>query len=152
MAFQEQIPGNHCWGCGPRNEYGLNIKSHWDSEDDRQSVCLFEPRPFHMAGPRDVLNGGIIAAVLDCHCVCTAIAAAYRAEGRPIGSEPIIWYVTGTLQVRYLSPVRLPGPVVARARVEDVGERKTTLSCSLVADDTECARGEVIAVRVPALD
>lgn len=28
-AFQDQIPNNHCFGCGPENASGLQIKSHW---------------------------------------------------------------------------------------------------------------------------
>ena len=33
LAFQEQIGGNHCWGCGALNENGLQLKSYWDGED-----------------------------------------------------------------------------------------------------------------------
>jgi hypothetical protein len=29
---------------------------------------------------KNVVNGGIIATVIDCHCVCTAITAAYRCS------------------------------------------------------------------------
>ncbi len=145
-AFQEQLRGNHCWGCGTLNELGLQIKSYWSGEE---AICAWDPKPYHSAGPKHVLNGGIIATVIDCHCVCTAIAAAYRAEGRKIGMEPSIWYATGSLHVTYLRPTPTNNPVLLRARIEEMKERKTILSCSLFANGEECVRGDVVAVRVP---
>src|SRR5215471_20575260 len=85
-AIQDDIGiDNLCYGCGPENPEGLKIKSYWDGDE---TVCTFMPRPSFMAGPRHVLNGGIIATVIDCHCICTAVAAVYKSEGRPIGSDP----------------------------------------------------------------
>jgi len=146
LAFQEQLSGNHCWGCGSLNAYGLQIKSHWSGHE---AVCTWDPKPYHTAGPKHVLNGGIIATVIDCHCICTAIAAAYRAEGRKIGMEPTIWYATGSLQVTYRRPTPADRPVLLRARIEESKQRKTVLTCALFAGGEECARAEVVAVRVP---
>ncbi|MDP6064450.1 MAG: PaaI family thioesterase, partial [SAR202 cluster bacterium] len=81
-AFQELIQGNHCFGCGSLNEHDLQIRSYWNGE---KTVCNWMPREYHMAGPTHVLNGGIIATLIDCHVICTAIAAVYRNEGREIG-------------------------------------------------------------------
>ncbi len=97
-AFQDQIVGNHCWGCSPDNEVGLQIKSFWSGDE---SVCTWEASAHHAAGPPLILNGGIIATIIDCHCICTAIAAAHKAEGRPIGSDPQIWYATVALNISY---------------------------------------------------
>jgi acyl-coenzyme A thioesterase PaaI-like protein len=145
-AFQEIIPDNYCWGCGSLNEHGLHVQSHWSEEG---SVCTWQPQPWHAAGPQHILNGGIIATIIDCHCVCTAIAAAYRAEGREPDSEPSIWYATASLQVTYQRPTPLDGPVRLTARIVEATTRKTRLTCTLVARGEECARGEVVAVRVP---
>jgi acyl-coenzyme A thioesterase PaaI-like protein len=147
QAFQDNIPGNYCWGCGNINEHGLQIKSYWS---DDEAVCTWQPKPYHAAGPTHVLNGGIIATVIDCHSVCTAIAAAYRAEGREIGTEPLIWYVTKSLQVTYLRPTPLDQPITLRARIKETNEKVTILTCSLFekGKGEECARGEVVAVRV----
>lgn len=145
QAFQDQIPDNFCYGCGPGNPQGLHLKSFWEGE---QSVATFSPQPFHAAGPRHVLNGGIIATILDCHCICTAIAEAYRREGRVIGSEPLIWYATASLQIDYLRPAPISQPVTMQARIVDAGPKKTRLSCVLLAGTQECARAEVLAVRV----
>jgi acyl-coenzyme A thioesterase PaaI-like protein len=145
LAFQDQIPDNFCYGCGPGNPQGLHLKSYWDGE---QSVATFQPQPIHAAGPRHVLNGGIIATIIDCHCICTAIADAYRREKRALGSEPPIWYATASLRVDYLRPTPIGQPVTMQARIIDAGPKKTSLSCVLLAGDEECAKAEVLAVRV----
>ncbi|WP_018467755.1 PaaI family thioesterase [Calidithermus timidus] len=146
ISFQDAMGGNHCWGCGKDNPKGLQIKSYWEGEE---AVCTFHPRPEHMAGPTHILNGGIIATVLDCHTVCTAMAALYRAEGREIGEGPVIWCATARLDVTYLRPTPIDRPVHLRARVEEIAGRKVRLSCTLYSGGLECARAEVLAVRVP---
>ncbi|MGH7726527.1 MAG: PaaI family thioesterase [Candidatus Eiseniibacteriota bacterium] len=113
-------------------------------------MSTFEPRASHCAGPPQYLNGGILAAILDCHCVCTATAAAYRAERRPIGSDPHIWYVTAKLEVSYLRPTPIAKPVELVATIAEFGPKQTVLSCSAMSGGVECARAEVTAVRVPA--
>ena len=145
--FQDEILENHCWGCSPVNEHGLQIKSHWSGDE---AVCTWRPKEYHRAGPAHVLNGGIIASIIDCHCVCAAIAAAYRAEGRPIHSDPPLFYATASLQITYLKPTPIDGPVELRAKVKEMTDRKTVLDCSLTAAGEERARGEVVVVRVPA--
>jgi len=126
----------------------LQIKSYWSGDE---AVCTWQPKPYHAAGPMHVVNGGIIATIIDCHCVCTAIAAAYRAEDREIGTEPPIWYVTRSLQVTYLRPTPIDQPLVLRARIQEMNERTTLLTCSLFGKGEECARGKVVAVRVPSV-
>ena len=145
-AIQDRIPHNHCWGCGTLNPRGLHIKSYAEGDE---TVCRFQPSPEHMAGPTHVLNGGIIAAVLDCHCVCTAIADSYRAAGRELGSEPLLWSVTASLRVDYLAPTPLAEPLELRARVREVRGRRRVIACTLRSAGRECARAEVTAVEVP---
>jgi acyl-coenzyme A thioesterase PaaI-like protein len=145
LPFQDQIPNNDCWGCGPHNEHGLHVKSTWEANE---AVCIFQPSPWHRAGPPTILNGGIIATIIDCHCVCTAIAAMYNAEGGPIGSDPAIWCATASLQITYLRPTPIEGPVQLRARVTELSERKAILTCSLLSADEQRAHAEVVAVRV----
>lgn len=146
IAIQDQIGGNHCWGCGPLNPAGLQIKSFWDGE---QAVCTFHPQPAHMAGPTHVVNGGIIATVLDCHSVCTAIAAAADDEGGSPADFPDLWYATASLHVDYLRPTPIDQALTLRARVIAVDGRRTTVAATLHAGAQECARAEVVAVRVP---
>ncbi len=146
-AIQDVIPHNHCFGCGPLNAHGLGIKSYADGD---AAVCTFQPSPHHMAGPTHVLNGGIIATIIDCHCVLTAIADAYRAAGRELGSEPRIWCVTAALKVDYLAPTPIAASVELRARVREAVGRKRIVECTLRSGGQAKARAEVVAVEVPS--
>ncbi len=145
-AFQDQIVGNHCWGCGSLNMWGLAIKSYWDGEE---SVCEWEPRDRFMSGPSGVLNGGIIATLVDCHSICTAIAARYRLEGREIGSGESVKYATGSLNVRYLAPTPINQTVSLRATIVEATDRKTVVNSTVSSGGQERAIGEVVGVRVP---
>lgn len=149
MAIQDFMEKNRCWGCGSGNEHGLHLKSYFSGDE---SVCTWEPREYHMAGPKHFLNGGIIATIIDCHSICTAIADAYRREGRELNTEPFIWYVTASLKVDYLRPTPISESVTLRARVKEIKGRKTVVHCSLFSEDQECVRAEVVAVRVTTND
>lgn len=145
-AFQDEMSGNRCWGCGNANDNGLQIKSYWSGDE---AVCSWQPKAYHNAGPPHVLNGGIIATLMDCHCGWTAIAAAYRKEGREMNTQPSIWYATASLNVKYLRPTPMDKDVVLRAQIKEATEKKAIVTCSLFAKGQECAVGEVVAVRVP---
>jgi acyl-coenzyme A thioesterase PaaI-like protein len=145
QAIQDAIPNNHCWGCGTLNPRGLGIKSYLEGD---AAVCRFEPSPDHMAGPTHVVNGGIIAAVIDCHAICTAIADAYRAAARELGSEPLLWCVTASLKIDYLAPTPIFAPMEVRARVRETRGRKRIVECTVTSGGRECARAEVLAVEV----
>ncbi len=146
-AIQDLLPGNHCWGCGSDNPHGLRIKSYLEGDD---TVCRFQPSPQHMAGPTHVVYGGIIASVIDCHSVITAIADLHRVEGREVGSAPPLWAVTASLKIDYLAPVPIDQPMELRARVRETRGRKRIVDCTLSSGGTICARAEVVAVTVSA--
>jgi len=146
-AFQDYYPDqlSYCYGCGRLNEHGLHVQSRWDGEE---AVCTFRPWPYHIAIPGYVY-GGLIASLIDCHCTGTAAAASYRAEGRAMGTEPALRFVTASLHVDYLKPTPLGVPLEVRAAVKEIKGRKVVLSAVLSADGDLCARGEVVAVRMP---
>jgi acyl-coenzyme A thioesterase PaaI-like protein len=146
IAIQDLIPHNHCWGCGTLNPRGLHIKSLVEGDE---SVCTFMPSPDHMAGPTSVLYGGIIAAVIDCHSVCTAIADVYRAAGQPIGSEPLRWCVTASLKLDFLAPTPIDQPMELRSRIRETKGRKRVVECTVRSGGREVVRAEVVAVEVP---
>ncbi len=100
--------------------------------------------------PPDVVNGGILASVIDCHSVCTAIADAYRREGREVGEGPKIWYATGSLQVNYRKPTPVAGPFTVRSKIVEASGKKTSLTVQLFGFDGEMTcDGSVLAVCVP---
>lgn len=149
-AFQDQMGPNFCFGCGPDNPDGLQIKSYWAADLEGQvSVCWYRPRPEQAAGPRHVLNGGIVATLIDCHSICTAAAHAYWAEERSIGSEPGLWYVTGALEIKYLRPTPLTSSVELRATIKRAQDKRTEVECALATDGKERATATVTAIRVP---
>ncbi|HAG56335.1 MAG TPA: PaaI family thioesterase [Dehalococcoidia bacterium] len=145
--FQDGLHGNHCFGCGAWNDKGLRIKSFWDGDE---SVCVFEPEPHHAAMPPDVMNGGTIATVIDCHSVCSAMADAYRTEGREVGEGNKIWYATASLTVNYRKPTPIDGPVTARARLIEKGSRKTLFAVDLFSHKgVLTCDATVLSLRVP---
>ena len=146
-AFQDHYPDalSHCYGCGRLNEHGLHIKSYWDGEE---SVCVFQPRPYHTATPGFVY-GGLIAALVDCHGTGTAAAAAYRAAGREMDTQPFFRFVTASLHVDYLRPTPIDGTLELRGRVKEIKDRKVVVAIELSARGAVCVRGEVVAVQIP---
>jgi len=146
-AFQDYYPDDysHCYGCGRLNKKGLQIKSYWDGEE---SVCRFQPSPYHLALPGYVY-GGLIASLIDCHATGTASAAKYRAENRKIGTEPALRFVTASLHVDYLAPTPIDATLELRGRVRSINDRKVIVSVTLSADGRHCATGEVVTVLMP---
>jgi acyl-coenzyme A thioesterase PaaI-like protein len=146
-AFQDYYPDelSYCYGCGRLNEHGLQIKTCWDGDE---AVTRFQPRPYHIAIPGYVY-GGLIASLIDCHATGTAAAAAYRAEGRAMDSEPPLRFVTASLHVDYLRPTPLGVPLEVRGRVKEIKGRKVVVEATLSAEGQVCAWGEVVAVQMP---
>lgn len=146
-SFQDLYPEEtqYCYGCGTRNAHGHQIKSYWDGDE---TICRFEPKPYHTAFPGYVY-GGLIASLIDCHGTGTAAATAYRAEGREMGTDPPLRFVTASLSVEYRKPTPLGVTLTLRGRARPIEGRAVTVDVSLSAEDVECARGEVVAVRMP---
>ena len=146
---QDGLFGNSCFGCGAWNQHGLRIKSRWSGD---VSICEFKPEAHHAAMPHDIVNGGIIAAVIDCHSVCTAIADAYRRAGRHPGDgqRPLLWYATASLKIAYRKPTSLAGPFRVEARVTSVRGRGTSVEARLIdCRGEETCVAEVLAVETP---
>ena len=145
-AIQDEVVGNYCRGCGANNPMGLQLKSYWDGE---VAAGQWSPGDEHAAGPRHFLNGGIIATLLDCHSICTAVASAYQREHRDVGTDPEIWFATASMTVDYLRPTPIDSTVQLSARVVSHDDRSTTVECVLEAAQKERARASIVAVRVP---
>jgi len=146
-SFQDYYPENVavCYGCGRLNEHGLQIKSHWEGDE---AVCTFYPKPYHTA-IAGYVYGGLIASLIDCHSTGTAAAAAYRAEGRAMDTDPPKRFLTGSLHVDYLRPTPLEGPLELRSQVKEIKGRKVVVSTTLSVRGEVCARGEVVAIQMP---
>jgi acyl-coenzyme A thioesterase PaaI-like protein len=145
VAFQDQGSVHHCHGCGAANEKGLQLKSYWDGDE---AIATWRALAHHCGGTRENLNGGIIASLIDCHSLNLAIAHAYRAAGRAIGTAPRIGYVTANLNISYLKPTPINEPIQLRARIARLEGRKAWVTCALSAAGEIRATGEVLGVRV----
>jgi acyl-coenzyme A thioesterase PaaI-like protein len=146
-SISSQMRDNFCWGCGADNHDGLRLETSW--ADDDSTVARWTPDAIHAAGPRHVVNGGILATLIDCHGVLTAVADAHRRDDREIGSEPQIWYATTSITVDYLRPTPLGPELTLRAHVTSIDGARTSVACSLEAEGKERARGVVETIRVP---
>ncbi|HUI38970.1 MAG TPA: PaaI family thioesterase [Thermoplasmata archaeon] len=146
-VFQDHYPDElaQCYGCGRLNKHGLHLRSAWEGEE---SAARFVPRPYHMAVPGFV-NGGLLASLIDCHGTGTAAAAAYRAEGREMGTAPTHRFVTASLKVDYLRPTPLGPELVIRGRVRSLAGRKAVIDATIAAAGIVTVRGEVVAVELP---
>lgn len=135
---------NVCFGCGTENPEGLHIHSYWDGEE---SICQWSSEPRYQ-GWEGLMNGGILATLIDCHCMGTAMAAAYRREGRSLDSQPEYRYATARITVNYLKPTPNDRPITLRAQVVELKGRKAQLTCQAYVDEVKTADAEVIGVRV----
>lgn len=142
--IQDHMPGNVCFGCGTSNPDGLQIKTEQIGDE---FVCIWESETkYH--GWQNVINGGILATLIDCHTMGSALADAYNRENRPWGSDPVYRYATGTITVRYLAPTLNDQPIELRARITGSSDRKTKVHCDVYSNGTVTAEADVVAIRV----
>jgi acyl-coenzyme A thioesterase PaaI-like protein len=122
----------------------MQIKSHWDRQTS-EAVCTYTPRANQIGVPGFVY-GGLIASLIDCHCIGTAFAAWEAEKGVQDTDRR---FVTAALHVDYLRPTPLGVQLELRARPTEIGARKVVVAATLSANGEVCARGEVVAVRIP---
>lgn len=147
-AIQEYYDAHyaHCYGCGPANASGLQIRSYVEGDE---VVMRYTLDPAMTGGVPDHAWGGILAAILDCHAAGAACAFKYHAEGGLIGDGGALpRFVTGTFTVVYRAPTPVGVELVARARPLAIADRKVTIAVELSANDVVCVTGEMIAIQL----
>lgn len=142
----QDIQKTNCYGCGSLNEQGLQIKSYLEGDE---CVCDWTPEPYHVAGP-DIVYGGIIASVIDCHSANAAIALAHKERGLETGADPTLSYLTKTLNIEFLRPTPIGLPLQLRARAVKFQGRGAQIACDLYCNGELCARGDSLFVRPKA--
>lgn len=147
IAFQDCYSDDyaHCFGCGRLNEHGLQIKSHWEGDE---GVCRILPRPHYTGGKKDILYGGLIASLMDCHGAATAAAAKVREQGVEIKEGEMPRFVTASLKVEYLAPTPVGTELELRARVRELSGRKAFVDVDLLAENKVCAKGECLFIQL----
>lgn len=141
QSLQETYaPNNACFGCGPANPDGLHVRSFAKGDE---VVAEWQAEKKYEAFP-GVLNGGIIGALLDCHCNWTA---AYYLMKRAGDSRPPCT-VTAEYAIKLLRPTRTKEPVHLAARVSEISDDRATIEGTLSAGGKVCGtcRGVFVAV------
>ena len=125
---QTYAPRSICFGCGPANPDGLQLNSFVEGEE---LVAEWRPEKKYEAFV-DVVNGGILGALLDCHCNWTA---AYHLM-RQAGDEKLPSTVTAEYTVTFLAPTPATQLLHLRAHVVDLGKRSARIEGHLAAEGT----------------
>lgn len=127
-AQDRYAPNGICFGCGPANEDGLQIKSHWEEDegeakkdvesvhDGKVFVMRFAPEEHHQAFP-GVINGGILGTLLDCHSNWCAAVGLMEHHGW----ERASCTVTADFHVKLRAPTPAGTELTVRAWCESIG-------------------------------
>lgn len=141
QSLQDQYaPASRCFGCGPANDKGLRIKSRVEGDE---VVAEFTPEEHHEAFP-NMLNGGIIGALLDCHSNWSAAHYLMKKHGQ----EKPPCTVTADFHVKLRRPTPLER-VFLRARIVESTEDRCVVEATLEAGGkvTATCRGTFVAVK-----
>jgi len=142
LSLQERFaPEGQCFGCGPRNDRGLRIRSF--DQDDGTVVAEWQPRPEHEAFDGFV-NGGILGTLIDCHSNWTGIAALLRRSG----SDEAPSTVTSELSIRYRRPTPSDRPIRLVGRAVEVDDRRVVVETTVESGDVVTATGRATFVVV----
>jgi acyl-coenzyme A thioesterase PaaI-like protein len=143
-------PHSICFGCGPANPKGLQIKSHWEGDPAKvgegggRFVMEYTPQPHHQAFP-GVVNGGILGTLLDCHsnwCAATGLMHKW-------GWDAPQCTVTADFHVRLKRPTPAGKSLRLEARIESISEDRATIHCDVHCDGkvTATCDGTFVAVK-----
>ena len=135
-------PNSICFGCGPKNDHGLRLKSYPEGES---LLAEWTPKPYHAAFS-DFASGGIISVLLDCHGNWTAAYTLMKTRGlsRPPGT------VTAEYKVTFLRPTPISKAWRLRGRPTKVEGSRVGVSGELEVDGTVTATMEGLFVAVKA--
>ena len=134
-------PDGICFGCGPKNEKGLRIKSIAKGDE---VVATWHASKHHEAF-EGMLSGGITGTLLDCHSNWTAAYHLMRRAGTP--TPPVT--VTAEYSVKLLRPTPTSGPIELSARPVEISDDRAVVEAELRAGGKVCAtcRGTFVAVK-----
>jgi len=143
-SLQERYaPNTWCFGCGPANEKGLRIRSFPVAEDSDEVVVDWTPEPHHEAFA-NVLNGGIVGTLMDCHSNWAAMWHLMRRDHL----EEAPCCVTADFHVKLRRPTPTGGPLHLAARAVESKGKKVVVEAELSHDGvvTATCRGTFVSV------
>jgi acyl-coenzyme A thioesterase PaaI-like protein len=140
-ALQDRYaPNGACFGCGPRNEKGLRVKSHVRGDE---VVATWRAEKLHEAYD-GALSGGVIGTLMDCHSNWTA---AYHLM-KQAGAEAPPCTVTAEYRIKLKRPTPTDHDIEIAARVVDISGDRATVEAELRAGGKVCATSSGMFVAV----
>jgi acyl-coenzyme A thioesterase PaaI-like protein len=137
---EEYAPNSICFGCGPSNKEGLQIKSY-RTEDGLEME--FECEEKHQAFP-GVINGGLIGSLIDCHGNWTAAIAIMDKNG----FDAPQCTVTAQYEVKLKRPTPFGSKPIVFERVLGLQNDRAEVIIELKAEGKTCATGRGLFVAV----
>ena len=133
-------PNAICFGCGPKNSEGLQIKSRVEGEF---VVADWTPEPYHTSFAGYV-SGGIISILLDCHGNITAGYSLMKSKGleNPPGT------VTSELSIKYLKPTPIGKTLRLKAHCMKIEGSKVYIEGGLGVEGVETVEMKGVYVSV----
>lgn len=145
MSLQEYFaPHSICFGCGPANKTGLQIRSFvLEKATDAALIATWHAKPEHQAFP-GIVNGGIIGALLDCHSNWTA--CWHLMNINKLETPPCT--VTAWFNVTLKRPTPSDALLELIARPVEVSEHKVRVQATLSANQKLSATCEGLFIAV----
>ncbi|OLS23815.1 MAG: hypothetical protein HeimC3_22870 [Candidatus Heimdallarchaeota archaeon LC_3] len=119
-------PEGTCFGCGPKNEKGLQIKSFWEEDE---FVLRFTPSSEHQAFP-GTINGGIIGSLFDCHGNWCAATTLFKRNPNKIFPST----VTSEFTLKLNRPTPSGVELIIKAKPTEITENKVIVEAELYAN------------------
>ncbi len=141
LALQDIFgPKNTCFGCGPSNDSGLQVKSF---PKGSSCVAVWQPKTKYEAFP-NILCGGIIGTLLDCHANWTAAWHLYKQSN----SKKFPYTVTAEFSVKLFKPTSSLDPVFMTANVSGSSNRSVDVKAKILSrgETTVAFVGKFVAV------
>jgi acyl-coenzyme A thioesterase PaaI-like protein len=140
-ALQDRYaPDLACFGCGPRNEKGLRLKSHVRGDE---VVATWRAEKY-LEAYDGVLSGGAIGTIMDCHSLWTAAHHLMKRAGA--AAPPSM--VTAEYTIKMRRPTPTAGPIELVARLADISDDRATIEAELHAGGKVCATSSGVFVAV----
>ena len=137
---EEYAEKSICYGCGPVNKHGLQIKSY------RSNTGLdlwYNPKVEHQAFP-GVVNGGIIGSIFDCHGNWTAAISIFDRQKLSVLPST----VTANYSVTLLRPTPFGKTLYFTGETQSLSKNKAEVEMNLYVEDVHCATGKGLFVAV----
>lgn len=140
LSLQKKFsPNGICYGCGQANSHGFKLESFVEGD---KLIAHWQPRAEHQAF-KNVINGGVIGTLLDCHC--NWAAAWHLMQAHQLDETPCTVTAQYTIQLKRPTPF---APLYLEAYLDKIEDLKAIIKGKLFAEDKLCATCDGLFVMV----